>query len=182
MRIAIGLAVLAAPSLAAARPFTAGVTLGETQSQVEANADPNHTLGLFGRLGISPRVAGQLEIQRTDTTSSSTDIRGGTLGISIDLGSSPHLVPLVFAGAGLDRASTGFGGEIDAHHFEAGLGLEYRTDGGFVIGADARIGDRTIDSDTTLVPLAGGTIALYEPSTLRDGEYRSLRLTMGIRF
>src|SRR5206468_3184670 len=111
----------------------------------------------------------------------SFDIRTGTALLVIDLGAGPHLVPTLAAGMGLDRASDHYGGATTGHHFEGGLGLEYRADGGFVVGVEGRLGGRSIDSDTTLYPVRSG-IDLYAPSYLRAGEYRSIRATLGVRF
>jgi hypothetical protein len=91
-----------------------------------------------------------------------------------------HVMPLLLAGIGYDHAGTQYGGSTDAHHIEGGLSLEYRADGGFTIGAGFRLGGRSIDSDTTQLPLAG--VALYQPSYLREGEYRSLGMYAGVRF
>lgn len=182
MRLALGLCLLAVPSFAAASPFTVGVTLGETHSEAAANdgEGPSSTLGLYGRVMLTPRLSFQAELERIDLPDSTTARSGGGL-LVIDLGSDRHLVPLFEAGIGLDHGSSAYGGDLQAHHIEAGLGLEYRCDGGLVIGVAARIGDRTLESQTTF-DRGGGTIALYEPSTLRDGEYRSLRATAGVRF
>jgi hypothetical protein len=89
---------------------------------------------------------------------------------------------MLIAGAGLDYASYNYGATTDGHHFEGGFGLEYRTDGGLVLGGDLRIGGRSIDDDQEVYPLAGEGVAFYAPSTLRDGEYRSARAYVGVRF
>jgi hypothetical protein len=181
MRLAAALAVLVVPSLAAAGPMSAGVSFGETQSKIDATAGANRTLGVFGRLGFTPRVAGQLEIQRIQTDDTSqTDIRTATGLLVVDLGAGKHLVPTILAGFGFDKATTSYGYDTTATHLEGGFGLEYRADGGLTIGADVRMGGRSITQDTKAVPL--GTVALYAPSTLQEGEYRSARLTVGVRF
>ena len=176
MRIA-PLALVALPSLAAAGPITAGVTVGQTQADAEMTASPHETLGLFGRFGLGPRVAGQLEVQRIET-STSYDVRNATGLLVLDLGSNPQFVPALALGIGLDRATLGDNGETDAHHFEAGFGLEYRSEGGLVLGVDGRIGTRTIDSDNMVYPGVLPLVARAMP----DGQYRSLRLLLGVRF
>jgi hypothetical protein len=183
----LGLAVIALaaiPSLpASARPITAGVGLGLTESKADTdyNADANHTLELFGRVGLTSRISGQLEIERIQTDDPNVDIRtiSGLMVVELAQPDS-HVMPLLLAGMGYDHAGTQYGGSTEAHHIEGGLALEYRADGGFTIGASARLGGRSIDSDTTIVPLAN--IALYQPSYLREGEYRSLGMYAGVRF
>jgi hypothetical protein len=180
----LAFALLAAsPTLAAARPITLAAGLGLTQSKVDASQDPNSTLAVFGRVGLGRRVSAGLELQRINTDDTSVDLRTVTANLVVDLGANKHVVPMILVGAGLDYASYNYGGSTDAHHFEGGLGLEYRADGGLVIGGDLRIGGRSIDSDEEVYPLAGGTgIAYYAPSTLHDGEYRSARAYVGVRF
>ncbi len=173
------LLALLVPSLASARPITVGAAYGITQSKVDANADPNTTLNIFGRLGLNPRLGAQLELQRIQTDSSGTDIRTGTALLALDLGAGHHLVPMILAGAGFDNASSTYE-QVSGYHVEGGLALEYRADGGLVVGGDLRIGGRSLDQPKT-VPLTGAAY-LYAPQTLSDGEYRSARLYVGVRF
>jgi len=171
-------------SAAAANPITAGVNLGTTQSKADgaSGAGSSDTMGLFGRLGFNKRVAGQLELTRIKTDpGSAVDIRTGTALLVIDLTAGGHLVPTLSAGLGFDTASPQYGSSTSGHHFEGGVGLEYRADGGLVIGVDLRMGGRSIDTQDKAQPLTG-TIALYTPSTLQEGEYRSARLFLGVRF
>ena len=179
-RVLLALLVVATlPSLAAARPITVGAAYGITQSKVDANADPNTTLNIFGRLGLSSRLGAQLELQRSQTDAGGSDIRTGTALLALDLGSGRHLVPMILAGAGLDRATASYQ-DVTGTHVEGCFALEYRADGGLVLGGDVRIGDRSIDQPKT-VPLTGAAY-LYAPATLSDGEYRSARLYVGVRF
>ncbi len=176
------------------------MTAGVTQSKQDADigADANHTIGLFGRLGFTPRLAGQLEVARIQTEDGGANIRTATALLVVDLGSKGRLVPILLAGLGLDDASTPYGTSQGAHHIEGGLGLEYRADG-ITIGADVRLGDRTLHDDQNVYPVSGGAVAcdsrgcedagtkptptaLYAPSTLQDGEYRTARITLGIQF
>ena len=180
----VALAVVALPSLAAANPITAGVHVGITQAKDDGTAGlaPNDTLGLFGRLQFNPRIAGQLEVQRIKTTDGgNVDIRTGTASLVIDLVAKGRLVPTLAVGMGLDKATTSYGSETNGHHFEGGFGVEYRADGGLVLGGEFRMGGRSLEQSDKVVPLEGG-VALYAPSTLREGEYRSARLFLGIRF
>jgi hypothetical protein len=179
------------PAIAAAGPVTAGINLGLSQSKIDgqSGADASHTLGLFGRLRFTPRVAGQLEVSRIQTDQySGVDIRSATALLVVELGAKGRLVPILVAGLGLDSATNSYGDSTDAHHIEGGLGLEYRAEGGLTIGADARLGGRTLHQQdvaypaTTCLESDRTRIAYYAPSNLQDGEYRSARITLGIRF
>jgi hypothetical protein len=175
--------VIALPSLAAANPVTAGINLGLTQSKEDgANGqDASDTFGLYGRLGFTKRLSGQLEVMKIGTEDGSgVTIRSGTMLLVVDLTNSGRLVPTISAGVGIDSASYEYGGTTDAKHIEGGFGLEYRAEGGLTIGVDLRMGGRSIDEEDKLVPLAG--VAYYAPSGLREGEYRSGRLSLGVRF
>ena len=176
------LLVASLASVASARPVTVGAALGLTQSKVDADADPNTALSVFGRLGVNQRAAVQLELQRIDTDDSSSSIRTGTLLVALDLGSSKHLMPMILAGLGLDWGSTTYGESTDAHHFEGGVGLEYRADGGLVVGGDLRIGGRSIDSQSAIAYPETGVAYRAPASSLSDGEYRSARAYVGVRF
>ncbi|MBL9018853.1 MAG: hypothetical protein JNL83_31995 [Myxococcales bacterium] len=176
--------VVALPSLAAAGPFTAGVHLGITQSKEDgaAGLEPNDTLGLFGRLQLSPRIAGQLEAQKIKTDAGNVDIRTGTASLVIDLVAKGRLIPTLAVGMGIDSATTSYGSETNGHHFEGGFGLEYRADGGLVLGGEFRMGGRSLEQSDKVVPLAEGDLAYYVAPSLREGEYRSVRLFLGVRF
>jgi len=170
------LSALLVSSAAAANPITVGASLGMTQNEVNANADPDQALSLYGRVELARRVSAQLELGRIDGADQTLQTRtASALGV-LDLGGGP-LVPIVLAGAGLEDGSGG-GGSVSAHHLEAGIGLEYRSRDGLVLGADLRLGDRTIDSDTRPMVLTTWS----PPPTLAEGQYRSARVTLGIRF
>jgi opacity protein-like surface antigen len=187
MRALLACAVALVPTVAAAEGtrFTAGVNLGLTQSAKDAdnNSDASHTLGLYGRIQMTSRLSGQLEFGKIDTGDDSLAIRQISALLVVDLANGGHWMPMLLAGVGYDHAETDYGATTDAHHIEGGFALEYRADGGFVAGLDLRLGGRSIDSDTTAVPLAGGGTSLYLPaSSLTDGEYRSARLYAGVHF
>jgi hypothetical protein len=183
MRLAIAALLVALPSVAVAGPFSAGVSFGKIKSKVDADsgADANGTVSVFGRVAFSPRLGGQLELSRIKTDDAATDIRTATALLVVELGAKGRLVPLLVAGVGIDKASSQYGYEENAHHTEGGLGLEYRADSGFVIGADLRIGGRTLEQQVYAQPLDGGVKA-YVPNNLRDGEYRAARISLGLRF
>ncbi len=186
MRSALAALVLAVPSLAAANPVTVGVALGATESKTDASAgaDANDTYGLYGRVGFTPYLSGQLEIQKIQTDSSTT-IRGMNALAVVDIMQHSMVVPIAFVGLGLDHAGNDFQ-TTDAHHFEAGIGVELRTAGGFMVGLDVRIGDRSIDDQTSKAvpgPIVGAGAAPLPPSSdLHDGQYRSARIAMGVQF
>ncbi len=176
--------VIALPSLAAAAPITAGLHLGVSQTKEDGanGVDASDSVGLFGRLGFTKRVAGQLEVMKLGTEDGSgVTMRSGTLLVIADLTSSGRLVPTVALGVGVDRASLPYG-STDATHIEAGLGLEYRAEAGLNIGLDLRIGDRSLMSQTSVQPVLEGDVAYRAPSGLSGGEYRSARVTVGVRF
>lgn len=187
MRHALAAFVLALPSLAAARPITAGVELGVNAAKASDNtgADPASSVGLFARVGLTPRLAAQLELQRIrvdDGYGNTGDLKTGTALLVVELGRSGNLVPLLMVGAGIDRAS-----EYDypnkGTHIEGGFGVEYRATGGFTLGLDARMGGRSIDEDDYAIQdTRAGTALLYAPSPLQAGEYRSARLRFGVSF
>src|SRR5207253_1856882 len=94
----VAAALLSLPAVAAARPITAGVDLGLTQAGSNSdNTDPNHVLGLFGRLNVTDRLGAQLEIQKIQTDGSNADIRTVSGLLTVDLGSGGHLMPLIMA-------------------------------------------------------------------------------------
>lgn len=191
MRIVAALVIATLPSLAAANtPVTAGVSAGVLHDEADADGEGNRTLGLFGRVGFSKRFSGQLEIMKLDTddaTYTATNIRIATASIRLDLvdPARSRLVPTVSFGAGIDRASTEYD-TTEGHHFEGGVGLEYRAEGGFTIGVDLRFGGRSIDEEE--YELAHGDEAppprplIYDGGGLREGEYRALRVTAGVAF
>jgi hypothetical protein len=177
MRMILLVAAFAAS--AHAGPITAGASVGLVQSEQTQYESADKSLALYGRIGITPRLAAQVEVFKIDTGDrgfTTADTRAATALAVVDL-TGGHWVPTLLAGIGYATASYGpNSGSIDGHHIEAGLGFEYRADGGFVIGIDARLGERTIDSDTTLHP------DLWYQPLLPDGQYRSVRLSVGVRF
>jgi hypothetical protein len=185
MRAALVALILVSPLLADARPITIGAGLGVSHSEVDAEAglDASRTLNLFGRLGFSRRVAGQLELSRFDTEDGSgASIRTGTAALVVDLVDGGRWVPTLLAGIGLDRSSGPFGDSQSGHHLEGGFGIEYRAEGGFTLGADLRLGGRSLDEDDVVIQNDTPVVFLAGPSRLAAGEYRSARLWLGVRF
>lgn len=178
--LAVGLPLLAGllPQVADARPFTAGVAIGRVEAEQDFDGEADSTLQVFGRLGLTQRVSGQLELQKIE--GGYVNARTGTALLVVELGRSGRLVPTMFAGLGVDAASDGYW-EARGSHIEGGFGLEYRLDGGLVVGADVRLGGRSVEQSDEPVILGNGTTARYAP-LLVEGEYRSARIGVGVRF
>ena len=184
VRLASLFAVLAGSSLCFASPITVGAGLGMTQDQVNSSQSPNTALSVFGRFGLTSHLSAELDIAKVGDDTTGTSARVITGFAVFDLGSNPHWVPQLFAGAGIDRESLGYG-ESDGHHFEGGLGLEYRASGGFLVGARFHLGGRTIDSQPVVVPLeccAACCVDYYSNAKLNSSEFRTLDAYAGIRF
>jgi hypothetical protein len=188
MRSLLALAVFL-PSIAAAETkVTVGATAGLWQNKQDAQdgADSIHTLGLYGRVGLSKRLSAQLEITRhqsqegcaTCTFGTETDIRVFSGLLVVDLTDGGRWVPTLMAGVGIDRDDGSF--PTSGTHIEGGFGLEYRADGGLTIGADARLGGRSINSEVIAEPATD--LRFFGPTAMREGEYRAIRLTLGVRF
>jgi hypothetical protein len=170
------------PSIADARPLTAGVGLGRFQAENDWDGEADDTLQLFGRLGLTSRISGQLEIQKIEGSTEAIT-RSLTAHLVVELGQSGRLVPTMFAGLGVDRGTTSYASQ-SGHHIEGGFGLEYRLDGGLSLMADVRLGGRSIDQSDEHVYLDEKMptyVDLYAP-TLIEGEYRSARVGVGLRF
>ena len=183
MRLALAALLLLAPAVASARPITVGASYGMIQSKADSGSDPNSQLTAFGRVGLGSSLETGLELQDISAGDNSTVIRTISGLLLVELGHG-RLMPMLLGGVGIDHSATSYGSTTDAHHFEAGFALEYRADSGLVLGGDLRIGDRSIDSNSNMVyPLSGG-VAYRAPATsqLSDGEYRSARLYVGVRF
>ena len=143
---------------------------------------------LFGRYSFNTRLSAQLEVARLSTDATygdATSIRSATASLVVDLGSKSRLVPTLVAGFGMDWASSEYGSSSEAHHFEGGLGLEYRAEGGLTLGVDVRMGGRSLHEDEDIAyptDVRNGTIGHIAPSQLQEGEYRSAQLKLGVRF
>ena len=177
---AILVATVAASTPAIAGPITFGADLGVMQSHVDAGSTPNPTVGAFGRVGVARHLAVQLSIARIEMPDGNMmpgiDMKQADAAVVVELATGP-IVPFVITGAGVDRAQWQDLRDRVYAHAEIGLGLDWRLAGGLVIGADARLGHRTLvahseaDVDTFL-----------EPRMLSEGDYRSARLYAGVRF
>jgi hypothetical protein len=169
---------LAAPMVAHAGPVTVGAGAGRLAAENDWDGEADRMLQIFGRLGLTARVGGQLELQKIEGGTNAV-VRTGTALIVVEMGQSGRWVPSILAGLGLDRASDGYGGSQRGSHIEGGFGLEYRFDGGLSIMGDVRMGGRSVDRDESVI-LDGGYATLYAP-LLIEGEYKSIRLGVAIR-
>jgi hypothetical protein len=185
MRLALAaLAVVALPSLADARPFTAGVGIGRSQTKADADGDASDTMQIFGRFSFTKRLSAQLEFQKLQMPYGDAIVRSATILLVVDLGQRGHFVPIMFGGFGGDEFTEAYGYEQNASHKEGGVGLEYRADGGLTMGLDLRIGGRSLDEgEYKTVPInEDGVIGIYPTASLNAGEYRSGRIYAAIRF
>jgi hypothetical protein len=75
---------------------------------------------------------------------------------------------------------------VDGHHFEGGLGLEYRAQGGLVIGLDVRLGGRSLENSDVVIASPDQSPPIIDDGRfvygVAEGEYRAARLTAGVRF
>lgn len=182
--LAAVLLLCALSSIATAESGTvsAGVSLG--RSIDEGVEEPSQTMGLWGRVGLGSRFSGQLELQQLEASYGDDRIRSGTALLVLDVlgGSDRRLMPMIVVGAGLDRATIFGNQEIDGRHYEGGAGLEYRSADGLTLGLDLRLGGRSLDNgDVILADAARGPALLIAPP-ISEGPYKSLRLTLGLRF
>jgi outer membrane protein with beta-barrel domain len=192
MRLVLaGLVLAAAP--AAADPVEIGASLGTTQTANDADigADSLHSVGLYGRLHLLGPIAVQGELGRIQTDDH-TSVRTASLAGVLELGHHAF-VPYLLAGAGVDQVGQSMDSGETYAHVELGLGVQYRVNGGLTIGLDVREGTRKLESSPPPVyamPAGGGDLGappidpVYQNpvSSVSSGEYRSARVTVGIRF
>ncbi|HVV87938.1 MAG TPA: outer membrane beta-barrel protein [Kofleriaceae bacterium] len=195
--VVASLVSLAPLTASAGREVSVGVSTGWSHDQEAGDGtDAARTWGLWGRVRLTSRLAAQAELVRHETAGAcdtctfgiESDIRTMSGMLVVDLADHGHWMPVLFAGVGLDRDDGSI--PTKGHHTEGGFGVEYRGDGGFLFGVDARMGGRSIDSqpgelepatDVQAGQAGGGATFLAAPG-LRSGEYRALRLTLGVRF
>ncbi|MDQ3369729.1 MAG: hypothetical protein M3680_30270 [Myxococcota bacterium] len=186
------LTVLGSPLLATAGPVTAGISVGSLQSKVDAEGDGDGTLGLFGRLRFGRRISGQLEVTKIESDPeldyNRTVVRTATALLVVDLLERGTLMPVLFAGLGIDHASNDYQ-TTEGTHIEGGLGLEYRATNGLTLGLDVRLGGRSVEApeygylaDDALTACCSDDLRWAPPAALHEGEYRSVRLSLGITF
>jgi hypothetical protein len=163
------------PSLAHAGRFALGVSLGSTQAEVDADAglDASSTAGLWLRAGIGKRFSADLEYGKISTENAATRARAlnlvGRLAVADLRGGTIH--PMVLLALGADSTADGY----DFHHAEFGAAIELDLAKDFLVGADFRFGDRTLDSQ----PVTFDAARL--PYTPAEGSYRAGRIYLGVR-
>ena len=189
MVLRLALVALLVPAVAQAGKLTAGVSVGSSHDQKHdaAGIGGSQTVGLFGRLALTPRLSGQLELGKYDhADGSGTVVRTATALLVVDLTAGKQWVPTIMVGMGIDRASgmscdvcTQVLDDQSARHIEGGFGLEYRATGGLTIGADFRLGGRSLDDDAVTLEEDFG---LVRGGRLQASEYRAGRIWAGVRF
>jgi hypothetical protein len=185
MRLGLGLgfaalAVLTTSSMAstaAAGGIEIGAGVGLTQSSADAQggASSQQVDTLFGRLGILGPFALQAELGHTEVASG--NIRSVSADAVLQFGD--HWRPFLLAGVGGDTSSAS---SQTVPHFEGGIGLEYRTSFGLTLGVDLRDGTHSVNQERALTPTGGVAGAKFVPAQIADGDYRTIRATVGISF
>ncbi len=177
--LALGL-VASLATAASASPFTVGVAGGRVQSASDSTSSPNDDWQLWARLHVWRGLSTQLEWHKLDNDNA---VAMGTVN-AIAILDLLHgaWVPFVLAGVGVDYGSNtsapGNGADI-----ATGVGFEYRSPGGVVVGIDARIGVRSVSQPQYAFP--GCDICAFQapPDTaLANVEYRAVRLAVGLHF
>ena len=169
-------------SAALASPITVGASLGITQDQASQTQSSNDLVSVFGRFGLTRRFSAELDLAKVNSDDVMATERRFTALAVLDLtDGGSRLVPQIFAGAGIDRQDASYG-EVDGHHFEGGLGLEYRADGGLVIGARLHLGGRSIDSEPAMLDIACTATVPCGANELPASEYRTLDAYAAVRF
>jgi hypothetical protein len=183
MRIAAVAAAALVPAIAMATPNTVGVGIGVSGGLGSDTSNTTDTLDLFGRIGLARRIGLQAEIARYEADATmDSNTRTFTLAVTYDLADTGHWIPMVLGGAGFDWGDTDFTSE-NGHHVEAGFALEYRSDDGLTLGADLRVGTRSITVPEVLEngpPIDGP--AFGTGTTLAAGTYGRARVYAAIHF
>lgn len=192
--ITLALIFALSPALAAAHPITIGATIGETQSEVESenNQGPDRTYGGFVRVGITRHISTQFEVSRIDSDPT-CDVWTATLLAVIEGNGFPsqlvhgRFVPIVLLGVGESWGTTADVVNTTDYMLDlvAGLGVEYRAANGFVLGVQARLGERSLQTTYAIYsvdtpPGQGPYRPEYEG--LWAGQFRSVLLTGGWTF
>jgi hypothetical protein len=181
MRIAVVAAVLV-PTIAMATPNTVGVGIGVSGGLGSDTSNTTDTLDLFGRIGMGRRFALQAEIARYEADATmDSNTRTFTVAVTYDLADTGHWIPMILGGAGFDWGNTAFSAE-NGHHVEGGFALEYRGDDGLTLGADLRVGTRSI---TVPEVLENGPLIVpddWGSTTLAPGTYGRARIYAAIHF
>ncbi len=177
----LALAVVASlATTAGASPFTVGVAGGWTQSASDSSSAPNDDWQLWARLHVWRALSTQLEWHKLDNDNA---VAMGTVNAIaiLDL-MHGQWVPFVLAGVGVDygenTSAAGNGADV-----AAGVGFEYRSPGGVVVGIDARIGTRAVSQPEYATPICNFCAFQAPPDlALANGEYRAVRLAVGLHF
>ncbi|CAN5794568.1 hypothetical protein BH11MYX2_BH11MYX2_28200 [soil metagenome] len=183
---------VAIPSVASAGFVTVGLHAGSLQSEADATNknDAQSEVGVFGRFALAERFSLQIDIAEISMRDEANlSLTSFTASGVLDLTQGSQFVPVFLVGLGIDHASSD-DYDAEATRSEVGLGLEYRAKNGFLVGLDARLGSRKIDTEewknyAVATPYLGddtGSGAQNQPQVLSPGQYRSARLYVGLRF
>jgi hypothetical protein len=176
---------------ALAGPLEVGAGVGLTQTAQDASNGASSQVvdTMFARLRVIGPLAAQAEFGRIYLAGAS--VLTATADAVVQLGSG-RIRPFLLVGAGVDQMSPGDGSPSQTFtRLEAGAGVEVRVTGGLILGLDLRDGSRTDQSppqefDEPIAAGAGaGVVRLspsYVPTTLASGDYRTVRLTVGLAF
>jgi hypothetical protein len=181
---AIAFALLALSSTAQAEPSLVGGNLGVERGS-SGNSDTSTSIGVWARKALQRGVWVQLELSRIDMSGNATpsimppagssDVLAGSGLLVVDLERRSSIVPILLAGAGLDRA-TNIVRDVSYAHAELGAGLELRA-GSFMLGVDARVGVRNRVAETHR-----DILTYLETRVPSEGVYKTARLVGGLRF
>ena len=181
---AIALAILTLSSTARAEPSLIGGTLG-VEIGSAGNYDHSTSLGVWARKSLQRGVWAQLELSRVDMSGNaapsimppagSSDVLSGGGLLIVDLERRSSIVPILLAGAGLDRG-TNVVRDVSYVHAELGGGLELRA-GSFMLGIDARLGVRNRVAETHR-----DLLVTFESRLPSEGIYKTARLVAGLTF
>jgi hypothetical protein len=188
MRLA-AVALLLVPALASADPaleFGAGVGLTQDANAATAGQGTTQAVDLYARMHVIGPFAAQVELGTVDTNGQQTVRTGSVLGVAELM--HGRVVPLLLAGFGIDQVGSGMmsSDQYTYSHVELGLGLQIRISGGLTLGVDVRQGTRSVQSQPAPTPVLdngggfGTDLRMQEP--IADGDYRTVRATLGVRF
>lgn len=179
--VAVALVLPATARSARSERFAAGVALGTTHAETDADAGLNasSTSALWLRYRLLPRLSAEVSYGRIATDGDATIIRSLTFAARFapTAWRGGALRPIVLVGLGPDTTD-------DARSFvraELGAGLELDLGGQFVIGAELRLGERELTA-TAAEPGVDDLPNARIAADLAEGSYRSTQAYLGVRF
>jgi hypothetical protein len=165
--------LVTAPATASADRLTVGVSVAESDGA--QRPDGVEGRGVFGRLRLGGPVWAEVELAR-GTTESGYDARRLAGAALVELSAGGRATPYLLGAVAAERAANGVSGHDDFQALELGAGVSVRVVDQLVVGADVRFGERTHVGSS-----GNDVITLWAPG-LVEGEYTSVRLTVGVAF